>query len=144
MGMLREIVESPLTAIFMGVILAGIAVSGKLSVTAAQVFFGVAFVVACLGLRSLPIPTAVGFGLLILGGLILLAYWAKPDIVPGYSGVLTSKSPMRVETLFSPASKIQTRQLEVGDSGTIFVALGPEMMPFFNIFGKYELGRVVN
>lgn len=113
-----------LRSLFRRPLLGALAVAGRFSVTASQVLLGLAFVVACVGLRTLPVPQAIGCALVILGSLILLSYWAKPKIVPGYSGILTSIPSRRVETLFSPAQKIQAMKLEIGQSGSIFVDSG--------------------
>ena len=88
--MLAEIgrfIESPYTAFVAAVILGGIALSGKFSVTATQILLGVALVISIVGLREQPWPVLIGASAMIAGGLVLLAYWFQPDAIPSYAGI---------------------------------------------------------
>jgi hypothetical protein len=112
---LQQILDSPLTGLFISLVIAGIAVAGRLSVTVSQGLFFAAWLIAVFGLRQLPGPLCVA-GSLISGGLLLgLAWWARPDIIPEYSGLLTAKT----ESIFPVADDGHTR-MEFGDSGAVF------------------------
>ena len=118
--MLAEIgkfVESPYTALVAALILGGIALSGKFSVTATQILLGVALVVAIVGLREQPLPVLVGCAAVIAGGLILLAYWFRPDAIPSYAGILKPKATL----LFSVDQGGTIAKIQIGQSGVFIV-----------------------
>jgi hypothetical protein len=135
MDSIARLLESPYTGLLIAVILGAVALSGKFSVTATQILLLVAWAMAVVGLRDQPIPILVGASAVIGGGLLMLSYYFKPEIVPQYFGVLTPK----VETILSGKTKTATRTLEIGDSDTKFVFDGPQGKPLFNFFEKANL-----
>ena len=113
-----KFIGSPVTGLVFAVVCLGIAFSGKLNMTATQALFCVAWVIALFGLRSLPWPLFVGSGAVLAGALLMLAYWARPELIPAYSGLLSSKQTEKV--LFSPMSGGTITRLQIGQSGVIF------------------------
>ena len=133
---IQHLLESPYTALCVAIILGAVALSGKFTVIATQILLVAAWAVALVGLRGQPLPILIGTGALVGGGLILLAYWFRPDAVPQYSGVLVPKS---VEVLFEANAGILSRVLEIGDSGAEIIYGGPAGTPVFEFFKKNEL-----
>jgi hypothetical protein len=70
MEMLAKIFESSYTALFIGILIGALALSGKFNVTATQTLLALAWVVAIIGLRSTPAPVMIGAGAIIGGALI--------------------------------------------------------------------------
>lgn len=66
---------------------------------------------------------------------IFFIWWARPEIVPKYSGILT---PHR-RLLFSSAGGGTLPKLEIGDSGATFGYAGPSGQPLFQIFANSSL-----
>jgi hypothetical protein len=135
MSSIQHLLESPYTALCVAIILGAVALSGKFTVIATQILLVAAWAVALVGLRGQPLPILIGTGALVGGGLILLAYWFRPDAVPQYSGVLVPKSD---EVLFEPNAGIPSRVLEIGDSGTKLIS-SDRAQPVFKFFKNSEL-----
>jgi hypothetical protein len=55
-----NLIESPYTAMVFAVVCLGVALVGKLSVTASRFLFVLAWLIAIVGLRSQPLPIIVG------------------------------------------------------------------------------------
>src|SRR2546428_13242392 len=136
MSSIQHLLESPYTGLSVAIILGALALSGKFTVTATQTLLVAAWAVALVGLRSQPLPILIGTGAVVGGGLILLAYWFRPDAVPQYSGALVPKSG---EVLFEANAGILSRVLEIGDSGVKLISGGPAGTPVFELFKNSEL-----
>jgi hypothetical protein len=125
----QKFLESPYTALSAALILGGLALSGKFNVTATQCLLITAWAVSIVGLRGQPLPVMVGISAAIAGGLILLAYWFRPDVVPLYAGILTPKSTL----LFSARNGGTIPKIEIGRSGVILAGdggtLGAQLFP---------------
>jgi hypothetical protein len=114
---IKNILDHPRMALVAALILAGLSLSGRFSVTATRLVFFAAWIVAAFSfwrfapLRSRPrlfAASVIGFGCC----LFFLGLWAQPDAVPQYFGTITP----RTRILFSSASSNLPR-LEFGDSG---------------------------
>jgi len=130
-------IESPYTALVIAIVLGGVAISGKFSVTATQLMLVAAWVVAMIGLREQPIPLLVGFGAMFGGLLLVLGYWARPDAVPAWTGLLRPETKSIV--LFAAKGADAARNVEIGDSGTIIHYVGPEGTPTFQFAADQNL-----
>ena len=120
MDMLAKFLESPFTALFIAIVLSAVALSGKFSVPATQVLLGAAWLVAIFALRVHPLPVLVGGGALIGGGLLLVAYFFRPDVVPVYAGTLKPDPPQST-LLFSADGSGAIPKLQIGDSSVFLV-----------------------
>lgn len=119
-----QILESPITALFVSVVFGALAFSGKFSVTVTQVLLGVAWLVAVAGLRSQPVPILIGVSAILGGGLILVAFIFRPEIESRYFGRLVSQS---TSLLYSPSGDGSIPKLRIGTSGVYFVGSGGEI-----------------
>lgn len=118
--MLDKVIGSPYTALSAALIFAALALSGRFSVTATQCLLVAAWAVVFVGLRGQPLPIQLGGALVVGGGLIILAYWFRPDAVPSYAGILVPKS----ELLFSAAGGGKTPLIQIGTSGVVLAPKG--------------------
>jgi hypothetical protein len=129
MPTLEKLLESPYTAIWLALVLGGLALSGKFNVTATQLLLVAAWVVAIVGMRGQPLAILIGLAAIIGGGLLILAYLFRPDAVPVYTGVLTPKPTL----LFSANNGGTTPKIQIGDSGVFLVgdsgALSAQLFP---------------
>jgi hypothetical protein len=133
MGNLEKLIESPYTALVFAVIVGGLALSGKFTVTATHFLLAIAWVIVVIGLHGQPTPVLVGSAAIAGGFLILLGFWFSPDPVPGYSGILYPK----IDTILS--SKQSERTVEIGNSGGKFIWKGPNGQPIFDFFETSNL-----
>src|ERR1700736_2720754 len=95
---MSQVFQSPVTALFVTLVLGAIALSGHFRIAATQCLLVATWVVAIFGLRAQPWPVLIGLGSMMAGALILLGYWFRPDVIPAYSGVLSPQAT----SLFSP------------------------------------------
>ena len=125
--------EQPITALFIAILLAGLAPSGRFSVTAARSIFLVAWIVGISSFHTFSaaqfVVASIALSLLVIG----LAVWARPEVVPQYFGELI---PQRTR-FFSSAQLL--RQMEFGSSGAILSASGPQGAPLINFFNRDAL-----
>lgn len=133
-SLLGEMAGSPIFSLVVAIVLSGVAIGGKFSVIATQFLFAIAFLLAALGLWSVPGPIWIGLCTAIAGCLILLAYWARPEAIPIFSGKLQAN-----KTLFSRSISNQKRRFEIGNSGAIFVITAPEGIPILTMFEQSNL-----
>lgn len=120
MEMLAKIFESSYTALFIGILIGALALSGKFNVTATQTLLALAWVVAIIGLRSTPAPVMIGAGAIIGGALILLGYLFRPDAIPGYSGVFSPKATLLFSAKNAEAPIVP--KFQFGTSGVMYGA----------------------
>ena len=132
---IEKVLESTYSAIIFAAVLGGLALSGRFSVIATQLLFVAAWVVALIGLRSQPLPIILGSAACLGGGLFLLAYWARPEAVLNYSGMLRPEATL----LFSPGGGGTTPKLQIDDSGVFFIS--PSGGPFDLLFPALEASK---
>ncbi len=89
---ISRVVESPYTALIVTLLLGGLALSGKFSITLTQIALLVSFLVFLFALRSFSAAVIVGFGAIFFGSVVLLGFWFRPDLIEidltKYEGVL--------------------------------------------------------
>jgi hypothetical protein len=116
-------------------VIGGLALSGKFSVTATQILFLMAWVAAIIALRSKSLfiitPMACALGC----ALLLLAFYFRPDVIPQYVGAIT---PQR-KVPFSSSSDENRPTIQIGDGSTYLVWNGPRGTPVLKFFGESEL-----
>jgi hypothetical protein len=141
----REFVTNPFTMFSAGIVLGALALSGKFSVTATQILLVVAWAVAVIGLRVQPLAIFAGIALCLAGGLILLAYWFRPEVAPQDFGLL---SP-RKNVVFSVGGQQLPnanwiRALQIGDSESVLVQISDAKEPILQLphGAFFELERV--
>jgi hypothetical protein len=106
----------PVTALILGLILAGISVSGKLSVAASRLLFCLAWIVTIWAIRSQP---ARRFWVGVIGITVLLAtlfVWAVPENVPLSFGIVTPRRYLFLSTIENWPT------IEIGNSGAILTS----------------------
>jgi hypothetical protein len=94
MNAIGELLQNPVLALVITIVALALALSGHFSVIASQCLFVATLVVAIIGLRAQPWPVLIGGSISIAGGLLLLGYWFRPDVIPAYSGVLASQATL--------------------------------------------------
>jgi hypothetical protein len=131
MSAIKQLLDSPITAIFIGIVIGALALSGKFSVTATQILLVAALVIAIIGLRSQPTPVILGGGAAIGGVLLLLGYWFRPDAIPSNFGTLI---PLQANLVLSP-SKHKIPRIQLGDSQVFFAPENEQSSWFINAEG---------
>jgi hypothetical protein len=132
---IEKILESSYSAIILAAVLGGLALSGRFSVIATQLLFVAAWGVALIGLWGQPWPIFLGSLACLGGGLFLLAYWARPDAIPSFSGMLSPKATL----LYPPSAGGTIPKLQIDDSGVFIVAPGGG--PFSLLFPALEASK---
>lgn len=132
--LLLEILERPLFAIIVAVVLSALGLSGRFSVTITQVLLALAFFVGIYGLFepmrlrwSKFLVSAAAWALFLIG----LAVWARPETIPAYFGELIPDRHLLFSTDY-PAKNY----IEIGDSGSGFVWVGKSGKPIFDFYGS--------
>lgn len=118
--------QSPITALFVTLVVGGIALSGKFSLPTTRVLLGIAWLIAVVSLSSQPkkqrwaTQTSATIIVLILG------YVFTPEQVASDVGILETDD--RYVILGHGHAD---RAIEIGDGGTKFIYGGPEGTDFF-------------
>jgi hypothetical protein len=81
-------VGSPAVVFVIALLLAAPALARKVSMDAAQLLVMAAFIVSVCALRDLPYPAWICLSLVIGGFFALMAFWLRPDLIPGHTGHL--------------------------------------------------------
>ncbi len=81
MAAIERIIESPYTALSVALVLGALALSGRFSVVASQMFLAATWAVIVIALRSQTWQIMVGVAAISAGSLLLLGYWFRPEAV---------------------------------------------------------------
>lgn len=137
--MIWLILDHPRFSLLVALILGGLALSGRFSVTAARALFVFAWLVGCWSIYGFePLRShhwwslfaCVSFGV-VLG---LLGVWVRPEAIPLNVGRLVAKKPILVWSRKAPL-----RTMEFGDSNAMLTFAGPAGESLFRFFDDSEL-----
>lgn len=116
----ERVLENPVTAIIIALVLGAAALSGRFSVSASQLLLLLAWGVSVVSLRAQPMPLLAGYGAIIGGVLLLTAYYFRPEMVPAYSGILKPAEEARL--LYSPKGGGTIPKLRIGTHPAMIVS----------------------